>query len=83
MADLGHQVETAIGSLKAVHAQQADQWTNLFLALGRARQAVAMRDAAEARDWLSFAEGLEYTLTGSADTIGAVVETIEREVGNG
>lgn len=83
MADLGHQVETAIASMKHLHARQVDSWTALFVALGRARQAIAANDHTAARDWLAAAEADEYRLTGSADTCGAVVEALEREVPNG
>ncbi|MBK8998093.1 MAG: hypothetical protein IPM35_20405 [Myxococcales bacterium] len=83
MADLAHQVDSAIEALKTMHASQVDQWTTLFLALGRARQALAANDTSAARDWLTVAEADEYRLTGSADTCGAVVEAIEREVQHG
>jgi hypothetical protein len=70
-------LEAAALALLEEQAQQVAQWQGLHLAFGRATEAAARNDLDGVRRWLDAACDLEYDATGSADTLGRILDELD------
>lgn len=75
--DARDKLTDAMVRLGAEHTLQATEWRNLWIAIGRAMAALDVGDDAAARAALVDAEGLEYSLIGSCDITGAIVQALD------
>jgi hypothetical protein len=76
MTELIAALEAAAVRLHNLEGAQSAQWANLWLALGRATQAVSVGNHADARRWLKAAEAHERELTKSG-VLGVVLASLE------
>lgn len=76
-ADITARIADALVKLHDEQAAQLAEWRNLYIAIGRAVEAAERGDAEAARAALLDAESAEYSLLGSCDVTGAIVQAID------
>lgn len=76
-ADITDRIADALVKLHAEHATQLAEWRNLYIAIGRAIEAAERGHIAGARAALIDGESVEYSLLGSCDVTGAIVQAID------
>lgn len=76
-ADITARIAGALVNLHAEQATQLAEWRNLYIAIGRAIEAAERGDAEAARAALLDAESAEYSLLGSCDVTGAIVQALD------
>ena len=76
MTDLLARIDAAATRLYEAEYEMASQWLSLRLALGRATQAAAMGDIAEAERWLRAAENHEHDLTTKREVLAPIIASL-------
>lgn len=75
--ELREALDLALAELRTEQSRQAAEWCALYVDIGRAIEALSLGDPVAARAALVSAEAGEYSLSGSADSIGRVVEALD------